>query len=88
MGLDLEMAIDEHYGEVLNVLDRLFVYIFSGLRAKFGARRARPVMPARRPPRFRGAPVPRPLEVSRLAGSLAAHAPMPPLASLSPGRVC
>lgn len=36
-GLDLEMAIDEHYNEVLDVLDRLFVYIFSGLRAKFGA---------------------------------------------------
>ena len=35
-GLDLEMAIDEHYSEVLDVLDRLFVYIFSGLRSKYG----------------------------------------------------
>lgn len=37
-GLDLEMAIDEHYNEVLDVLDRLFVYMFSGLRSKFGGR--------------------------------------------------
>lgn len=35
-GLDLEMAIDEHYNEVLDVLDRLFVYMFSGLRSKYG----------------------------------------------------
>ena len=46
VGLDLEMAIDEHYSEVLDVLDRLFVYIFSGLRAKFGARHARHAVPA------------------------------------------
>jgi aspartyl-tRNA synthetase len=35
MGLDLEMAIDEHYHEVLDVLDSLFKYIFRGLKEKF-----------------------------------------------------
>ncbi|KAL3757882.1 hypothetical protein ACHAWU_002802 [Discostella pseudostelligera] len=33
-GLDLEMAISEHYDEVLDVLGDLFVYIFDGLREK------------------------------------------------------
>ena len=37
-GLDFEMAIHEHYDEVLDVIDKLFVYIFEGLRGKFGAR--------------------------------------------------
>ncbi len=36
-GLDFEMAIHEHYDEVLDVIDKLFVYIFEGLRSKFGA---------------------------------------------------
>ena len=35
-GLDLEMAINEHYNEVLDVLDRLFVYMFSGLKSRCG----------------------------------------------------
>jgi len=33
-GLDLEMAISEHYDEVLDVLGNLFVYIFDGLKEK------------------------------------------------------
>mmetsp|Transcript_25663 Transcript_25663/g.42206 ORF Transcript_25663/g.42206 Transcript_25663/m.42206 type:complete len:547 (-) Transcript_25663:249-1889(-) len=36
MGLDLEMAIKEHYSEVLDVLDGLFVYIFENLEKRFG----------------------------------------------------
>ena len=35
-GLDFEMAINEHYGEVMDVIDKLFVYIFNGLNAKYG----------------------------------------------------
>jgi aspartyl/asparaginyl-tRNA synthetase len=35
-GLDLEMAIMEHYDEVLDVLGELFVYIFDGLKEKCG----------------------------------------------------
>eukprot|EP00274_Cyanoptyche_gloeocystis_P006083 CAMPEP_0196666558 /NCGR_PEP_ID=MMETSP1086-20130531/64582_1 /TAXON_ID=77921 /ORGANISM="Cyanoptyche gloeocystis , Strain SAG4.97" /LENGTH=540 /DNA_ID=CAMNT_0042003769 /DNA_START=78 /DNA_END=1700 /DNA_ORIENTATION=- len=35
-GLDMEMAINEHYYEVLEVLDHLFVYIFENLEARFG----------------------------------------------------
>ena len=35
-GLDLEMAIVEHYDEVLDVLGDLFVYIFDGLKEKCG----------------------------------------------------
>lgn len=35
MGLDLEMAIEEHYHEVLDVLDGLFKSIFKGLKEKF-----------------------------------------------------
>ncbi|KAJ9092749.1 hypothetical protein QFC19_008601 [Naganishia cerealis] len=34
-GLDLEMAIEEHYHEVLDVLDSLFLAIFKGLKEKF-----------------------------------------------------
>lgn len=33
-GLDLEMAIVEHYDEVLDVLGELFVYIFDGLKER------------------------------------------------------
>jgi aspartyl/asparaginyl-tRNA synthetase len=35
-GLDLEMAINEHYNEVLDVIDSLFVYMFKGLNARCG----------------------------------------------------
>jgi aspartyl-tRNA synthetase len=35
MGLDLEMAIEEHYHEVLETLDGLFLSIFKGLREKY-----------------------------------------------------
>ncbi len=41
-GLDFEMAIHEHYDEVLEVIDKLFVYIFEGLRGKFGKRTDKP----------------------------------------------
>jgi nondiscriminating aspartyl-tRNA synthetase len=34
-GLDLEMAIDEHYHEVLNMLDRTFKYIFKSLYERY-----------------------------------------------------
>ncbi|KAF2132729.1 aspartyl-tRNA synthetase-like protein [Dothidotthia symphoricarpi CBS 119687] len=34
-GLDLEMAIDEHYHEVLRVLDRTFKAIFKGIYERF-----------------------------------------------------
>jgi len=35
MGLDLEMAFNDHYHEVLDVLDGLFVSIFEGLESRF-----------------------------------------------------
>ncbi|KAK0245781.1 hypothetical protein EDD85DRAFT_944188 [Armillaria nabsnona] len=35
MGLDLEMTIEEHYHEVLELLDGLFLSIFKGLREKY-----------------------------------------------------
>ncbi|KIY72817.1 aspartyl-tRNA synthetase [Cylindrobasidium torrendii FP15055 ss-10] len=35
VGLDLEMAIQEHYHEVMDVLDNLFVSIFRGLKQKY-----------------------------------------------------
>mmetsp|Transcript_9897 Transcript_9897/g.26311 ORF Transcript_9897/g.26311 Transcript_9897/m.26311 type:complete len:550 (+) Transcript_9897:51-1700(+) len=35
IGLDLEMAIDEHYYEVIRTLDRMFVAIFDGLKEKY-----------------------------------------------------
>lgn len=34
VGLDMEMAINERYEEVLDVLDRLFVYMFKGLESR------------------------------------------------------
>ena len=36
IGLDLEMAFEEHYDEVLEVLAQLFVFIFSELKTRFG----------------------------------------------------
>ena len=36
VGLDLEMAIEEHYHEVMETLDSLFLSIFRGLKEKFG----------------------------------------------------
>ncbi|RKP29725.1 aspartyl-tRNA synthetase [Metschnikowia bicuspidata] len=36
VGLDLEMAIEEHYDEVLAVLQDLFVFIFTQLKARYG----------------------------------------------------
>ena len=36
MGLDMEMAFNEHYHEVLNVLCKMFVHIFKGLRDRHG----------------------------------------------------
>lgn len=35
VGLDLEMAIEEHYHEVVDVLDSLFLAIFRGLKQKY-----------------------------------------------------
>ncbi|KZT30436.1 aspartyl-tRNA synthetase [Neolentinus lepideus HHB14362 ss-1] len=35
VGLDLEMAIEEHYHEVMELLDSLFLSIFRGLRQKY-----------------------------------------------------
>eukprot|EP01111_Echinosteliopsis_oligospora_P005618 TRINITY_DN1909_c0_g1_i1.p1 TRINITY_DN1909_c0_g1~~TRINITY_DN1909_c0_g1_i1.p1 ORF type:complete len:599 (-),score=224.21 TRINITY_DN1909_c0_g1_i1:59-1807(-) len=35
MGLDMEMAFKDHYHEVLDVLDKLFVNIFEGLEKKY-----------------------------------------------------
>ncbi|WVQ81050.1 aspartate-tRNA(Asn) ligase [Cryptococcus sp. DSM 104549] len=35
MGLDLEMAIEEHYHEVLDTLDNMLLTIFRGLKEKF-----------------------------------------------------
>lgn len=35
-GLDLEMAISEHYDEVLDVIGDMFVHIFDGLKEKCG----------------------------------------------------
>merc|ERR1711920_1085625 len=34
-GLDMEMTFKDHYHEVLDVLDGLFIYIFTGLNARF-----------------------------------------------------
>lgn len=34
-GLDLEMTIVEHYHEVLDMMDRLFVHIFTELQANY-----------------------------------------------------
>ena len=35
IGLDLEMAIEEHYHEVMELLDGMLKSIFSGLREKY-----------------------------------------------------
>src|ERR1700761_407706 len=35
IGLDLEMAINEHYHEVMEMLDSLFLSIFRGLREQY-----------------------------------------------------
>jgi aspartyl-tRNA synthetase len=35
MGLDLEMTIEEHYHECMELLDALFISIFTGLRGKY-----------------------------------------------------
>eukprot|EP01119_Soliformovum_irregulare_P002131 TRINITY_DN1222_c0_g1_i2.p1 TRINITY_DN1222_c0_g1~~TRINITY_DN1222_c0_g1_i2.p1 ORF type:complete len:528 (+),score=173.84 TRINITY_DN1222_c0_g1_i2:79-1662(+) len=35
VGLDLEMAFDEHYHEVLDVFDKLFVFIFDKLNERY-----------------------------------------------------
>ena len=35
VGLDLEMAIEEHYHEVVDTLDSLFLAIFRGLKEKY-----------------------------------------------------
>ena len=35
-GADAEMAIDAHYSEVMDVIDRLFVYMFNGIASRCG----------------------------------------------------
>ena len=35
VGLDLEMSFEEHYHEVLDVIDELFVFIFRGLKDRY-----------------------------------------------------
>ena len=35
VGLDLEMAIQNHYSEVLDVIDQMFIYIFDNIEARF-----------------------------------------------------
>ncbi|KAF9324390.1 aspartate--tRNA ligase dps1 [Podila minutissima] len=37
IGLDLEMAFEEHYHEILDVFDELFVHIFTGLETTYAA---------------------------------------------------
>lgn len=37
IGLDLEMAIEEHYHEVMELLDSLFIHMFRGLREKYSS---------------------------------------------------
>jgi aspartyl-tRNA synthetase len=36
-GLDMEMEIKEHYHEVLDMLEGVFLYIFDGLNERYGA---------------------------------------------------
>ena len=36
VGLDFEMAIYEHYFELLDIIEKLFIYIFEGLNSRFG----------------------------------------------------
>jgi aspartyl-tRNA synthetase len=35
VGVDMEMAFQEHYHEVLDVFDELYVYVFEGLQTRF-----------------------------------------------------
>lgn len=35
IGLDLEMSFEEHYHEVLDVLEQLFIYIFKNLKSRY-----------------------------------------------------
>ncbi len=35
IGLDLEMAIEEHYHEVMELLDGLFLHLFRGLKQRY-----------------------------------------------------
>ena len=35
-GLDFEMAIHEHYFELLDVIEALFIYIFENLNSRYG----------------------------------------------------
>src|SRR5438045_5494584 len=37
VGLDLEMAFEEHYHEVLEILEELLVFIFQGLKTRFSS---------------------------------------------------
>ena len=37
VGLDLEMAFEEHYHEVLEILEGLLVFIFEGLKTRFSS---------------------------------------------------
>ncbi|RIA98115.1 hypothetical protein C1645_686084 [Glomus cerebriforme] len=37
VGLDLEMAFEEHYHEVLEILEELLVFIFNGLKNRFSS---------------------------------------------------
>ncbi|KAI9352049.1 hypothetical protein BDR26DRAFT_850264 [Obelidium mucronatum] len=37
VGLDMEMAFEEHYHEVLDILGELFVFIFQGLETRYAA---------------------------------------------------
>eukprot|EP01117_Protostelium_nocturnum_P006135 TRINITY_DN2209_c0_g1_i2.p1 TRINITY_DN2209_c0_g1~~TRINITY_DN2209_c0_g1_i2.p1 ORF type:complete len:581 (-),score=160.40 TRINITY_DN2209_c0_g1_i2:59-1801(-) len=36
VGLDLEMAFNEHYHEVLDLLGELFIFIFEGMESRYG----------------------------------------------------
>lgn len=37
IGLDLEMAFEEHYHEVMDLIDAMLKHIFSGLRTQYSA---------------------------------------------------
>jgi aspartyl-tRNA synthetase len=37
VGLDLEMAFEEHYHEVLEILEELLVFVFNGLKNRFSS---------------------------------------------------
>ena len=34
-GLDMEMAFEEHYHEVMDLLGEMFIFIFNGLNEQF-----------------------------------------------------